>query len=189
MRVGTGYFAALVSLVGLLILASALLTPTPVTADHMGTGTTTSSVYPIGNVIAAILGSFMFTFGFFFFMQGDERRISLPRPFAVANVTVSHLRSKPVDETNSVSEDEVQHPGTDKPEENQLILRLLSGDERIIFRTLMDSGGETLQKEIIVKTKMSDAKVSRTIDRLEEKGLISKARYGVTNKIKIEIEA
>ncbi len=68
---------------------------------------------------------------------------------------------------------------------NEVALRLLTGDERIVYKVIVDKGGEALQKDIIAATKMSDAKVSRTIDRLVEKGLVSKERYGVTNRIKV----
>jgi uncharacterized membrane protein len=68
-----------------------------------------------------------------------------------------------------------------------LVLRLLSGDERIMFRAIMDLGGEGLQKDLILRTKMSNAKVSRLLDKLQEKGVISKERYGSTNKVKIEL--
>jgi uncharacterized membrane protein len=68
-----------------------------------------------------------------------------------------------------------------------LVLRLLSGDERIMFKAIMDLGGEGLQKDLIQRTKMSDAKVSRLLDKLQEKGVISKERYGSTNKVKIEL--
>ncbi|MDD3398249.1 MAG: MarR family transcriptional regulator [Candidatus Methanomethylophilaceae archaeon] len=78
--------------------------------------------------------------------------------------------------------------GTDGKEEGRLVLRLLSGDDRMVFRTIMEAGGEILQKDIVNKTKMSDAKVSRTLDRLEEKGVIVKERHGMSNKVRIEVE-
>ena len=66
---------------------------------------------------------------------------------------------------------------------DELVLRLLTGDERVIYKAVVDSGGTALQKDLIVRTRMSDAKVSRTIDKLVEKGIVTKERYGVTNKI------
>jgi uncharacterized membrane protein len=72
--------------------------------------------------------------------------------------------------------------------ENYLVLRLLTGDERIMFKAIMDSGGEALQKDLILRTKMSNAKVSRLLDRLEEKGVATKERHGSTNKIRIKLE-
>jgi len=74
-----------------------------------------------------------------------------------------------------------------EPEENYLVLRLLSGDERLVFKAIMDSGNQALQKDIIVKTKMSNAKVSRLLDKLAQKGVISKERHGSTNMVRIKL--
>jgi uncharacterized membrane protein len=71
---------------------------------------------------------------------------------------------------------------------NYLVLRLLSGDERTMYKVLMDSGGEALQKDLMEKAKMSNAKVSRVLDRLNEKGIITKERYGSTNKVAIKLD-
>jgi uncharacterized membrane protein len=57
-----------------------------------------------------------------------------------------------------------------------------------MFLALRDAGGESLQKDLIEKTKMSNAKVTRVLDRLEDKGLIVKERHGMTNKVRINIE-
>jgi uncharacterized membrane protein len=73
-------------------------------------------------------------------------------------------------------------------EEDYLVLRLLSGDERAMFRAIVDNGGEALQKDLIVKLKWSDAKVSRVIDRLIEKGVVTKERHGSTNKVKVTVD-
>ena len=76
----------------------------------------------------------------------------------------------------------------EKKRETYLVLRLLTGDERTMFRTIMDAGGEALQKDLIQRTKMSNAKVSRVLDRLVEKGVISKERHGSTNKVRIAFD-
>lgn len=76
----------------------------------------------------------------------------------------------------------------DKKRETYLVLRLLSGDERTMFKTIMDSGGEALQKDLIQRTKMSSAKVSRVLDRLVEKGVVSKERHGSTNRVRITFD-
>jgi uncharacterized membrane protein len=72
-------------------------------------------------------------------------------------------------------------------EENYLVLRLLTGDERTMFKAIMDSKGEALQKDLIQRTKMSNAKVSRVLEKLEQKGVVSKERYGSTNRIRIKL--
>jgi uncharacterized membrane protein len=71
---------------------------------------------------------------------------------------------------------------------NYLVLRLLTGDERTMYKALMDSGGEALQKDLILRTKMSNAKVSRVLDRLAEKDIITKERHGATNKVRIKLD-
>jgi len=71
---------------------------------------------------------------------------------------------------------------------NYLVLRLLSGDERTMYKALMDSSGEALQKDLILRTKMSNAKVSRVLDRLVEKDVVLKERHGATNKIRIKLD-
>ncbi len=73
----------------------------------------------------------------------------------------------------------------EKKRETYLVLRLLTGDERTMFRTIIDSGGEALQKDLMQRAKMSNAKVSRVLDRLAEKGVISKERHGSTNRVRI----
>jgi len=81
---------------------------------------------------------------------------------------------------------------TETPDEraahNYLVLRLLSGDERTMYKAIMDSGGEALQKDLIVGTKMSNAKVSRVLDRLLAKDVITKERHGATNKVRIRLD-
>ena len=72
--------------------------------------------------------------------------------------------------------------------ESSLVLRLLEGDERTMFRALVDKGGDALQKDLIIATKMSDAKASRVLDRLIEKGVITKERHGMTNKVSVRID-
>ena len=76
----------------------------------------------------------------------------------------------------------------EKKREIYLVLRLLSGDERTMFRTIMDSDGEALQKDLMQRTQMSGAKVSRVLDRLVEKGVISKERHGSTNRVRIAFD-
>ena len=65
----------------------------------------------------------------------------------------------------------------------QMALRLLEGDERRVYRRIVEAGGEILQKDIVSAVPFSKAKVSRIVDKLDEKGLITKERHGYTNKI------
>lgn len=63
-----------------------------------------------------------------------------------------------------------------------LAANLLDGDEKILFREILDTK-EILQRELILKTGFSEPKVSRLLDKLERRGLILRQRDGMGNRI------
>lgn len=73
----------------------------------------------------------------------------------------------------------------DKLKEN-LIIKMLKGDEKAVYREILDSNGEMLQNKLVQKTGLSKVKITRIMRRLELKGLVAKERYGLTNKIKLK---
>jgi len=97
--------------------------------------------------------------------------------------------AKPVAEKTVSEQPPREADDEEKKRETYLVLRLLTGDERTMFRTILDSGGEALQKDLMQRAKMSNAKVSRVLDRLVEKGVISKERHGSTNKVRIVFDS
>ncbi len=71
------------------------------------------------------------------------------------------------------------------PEDNNAALldaNLLDGDEKILFREILDTK-EILQRGLILKTGFSEPKVSRLLDKLERRGLILRQRDGMGNRI------
>ncbi len=182
--------AVAVAAVGVVILAYALLTPqsNTNTTDHMGMWDNHRS-YSSGNVGLIALSSALIVVALMIaaLWQGYEPLpTALMPPAAQANPPAQGAGTEamigaPVEMPTSARElnkDEAMA-------REYLVLRLLSGDERVMFKAIMDSGGEALQKELIIQTKMSNAKVSRLLDRLEQKNVITKERHGATNKIKI----
>ncbi|MFQ5911097.1 MAG: helix-turn-helix transcriptional regulator, partial [Thermoplasmata archaeon] len=67
----------------------------------------------------------------------------------------------------------------------RLAIRLLTGDERKMFRRIVDAGGKVLQKDLVAEGSFSKAKVTRLLDKLESKRLIVRERYGATNRVRI----
>ncbi len=202
----------------LMIAVSFVLTTTRTSSQNgmwMGTSGTMTG-YSITNVLIAVIGAFMFTSGLMYLLLRQEYEplppSAMPTLFPTSSnplmgapqmaasnpatrsepetVTVPSVPDTPaaVGLPSATSIAMASGPDDGHQSAYYLALRLLSGDERTIFRVIMDSGGEALQKDLIVKTKMSDAKVSRVIDRLEEKGVVTKMRFGMTNKVRIEIE-
>lgn len=182
-----------IAIAGLLLMVFALLNPSSILntySDMMG-GSTGTTAYTIADMLLAIIGSFMLAAGSFtaIFKEDYERQTDLP-PMSPSHPIVrpAEQAAPEIEQLAAPEPGNAQTPSSEAVDERRLVLRLLTGDERAMFRVIVESGGEALQKDLIVKTKMSDAKVSRVLDKLVEKGVISKVRYGVTNKVKIEIE-
>ncbi|MBU3942208.1 MAG: hypothetical protein KKF74_04825 [Nanoarchaeota archaeon] len=71
-------------------------------------------------------------------------------------------------------------------EKIEKIIRILKGDERKVYETITESGGALFQAEVVEKTGFNKVKASRTLDKLEGKGLIERRRRGMTNLVLIK---
>lgn len=74
-----------------------------------------------------------------------------------------------------------------RPELEDLAIRLLDGDERRLVRVLVEAKGQVLQRDLVRITGFSDAKVSRLLDRLQERGLVVRERYGMSNRVRLTL--
>jgi DNA-binding MarR family transcriptional regulator len=59
----------------------------------------------------------------------------------------------------------------------------LDADESRAVAIINEAGGTAFQSDIIRKTGFSKVKVSRVLDRLEQKGLLERKRRGMTNLV------
>lgn len=178
--------ALAIAVVALVILAYAVLTPEAQTdeVDHGGMWDnrmtySSANVGLIAVSIAAIVIALMIA------LLWREYE-PLPPSMTPPPTTHKEEPSTIAQERAAAAPKPEEMPSPDEAaEKNYLILRLLMGDERVMFKAIMDSGGEALQKDLILKTKMSNAKVSRVLDKLAQKGVVTKERHGATNKVKI----
>ena len=185
--------AVVIVAVAVVILAYALLTPQTDTdsTDHMGMWGNHMS-YSSGNVGLIAISSALIVLALMIMILWQEYEPLPPNLMPVVS-PASGIRVAPEEEKKTETEEQ-SHAQTREVDADEvmareyLVLRLLSGDERTMFKTIMDSGGEALQKELIVRTKMSNAKVSRLLDRLSQKGVITKERHGATNKVRVKPE-
>jgi uncharacterized membrane protein len=178
--------ALFIAAVALVILAYAVLTPEAQTdeTDHGGMWDNRMT-YSSANVslIAVSIAAIMISLMIILLWREYE---PLPPSMALPP-TARKMEPEPRAQEKTAATPEPQEtPSPDEAaEKNYLILRLLTGDERIMFKAVMDSGGEALQKDLILRTKMSKPKVSRVLDKLAQKGVVTKERHGATNKIRI----
>ena len=177
--------AAVIAVAGIILFTYALLTPqhNDQINDRMGMPGTHSS-YGSGQVALMLIAAIITAAGLIFVLVREEYEpISTysqgePRKDPQVPGTPPAIEAAGADAVPAaIGEREGRH--------DYLVLRLLTGDERVMFKAIMDSGGEVLQKDLILRTRMSNAKVSRLLDRLQQKDVISKERYGATNMIKI----
>jgi len=64
-----------------------------------------------------------------------------------------------------------------------VVLRVLTEDEREVIERLRQAGGSLLQKDLVRTRVFTPAKITRILDRLEYKGLVKRERYGMTNRL------
>ena len=67
----------------------------------------------------------------------------------------------------------------------QVSANMLEGDVRKVYLYLLEHSG-CLQKDLIYELQLPKAKVTRVLDKLDQKGLIQRISYGKTNKIVID---
>ena len=182
--------ATSMGITAVMILAYAVLTPqtTDTDTDHMGMWGGRAS-YSSVNVGLIALSTVMIVTAVIILVFRQEYEPLPPTTVATTEATIVATKGQGSTDKAGRSLAPAPHSSPDETAAREyLILRLLTGDERTMFKAVMDSGGEALQKDLIVRTKMSNAKVSRLLDKLEQKDVITKERYGATNKIKLRPE-
>jgi len=85
---------------------------------------------------------------------------------------------------NEVPEAEIKKDSP-KPHDELLIAKLLKADERRIYGIISSAGGQIFQSKIVTQSGFSKAKVTRLLDKLEERGLIVRERNGLSNRVRI----
>ncbi len=97
--------------------------------------------------------------------------------------------SKQLAEFRELMDSQAEKAEDEKTKEEQILLRVLTGDEKLIYVAILEVGGEMLQKDLVKRSKMSNAKVSRIVDRLESRGILVRERYGATNRLRIVVKS
>jgi uncharacterized membrane protein len=172
-----GWFGIVLAVIGIVLAAVALIAA-PQNGGMIGSN---GAGYGVSNVAVGTLGGLLTGIGVVLALSGrlDE------------DLAVAPLSPTPIAHVHA--EEEMREPGAafpvvqSKPEgcREDIVLQLLTGDERVLYKTLLDSGGEALQKDIISRTHMSNAKVTRVLDRLEGRELITRERRGATNRVRL----
>lgn len=103
----------------------------------------------------------------------------------IAGIAAAYLFMNRAQSASAVPEP--TNGGAAPPELEDLAIRLLDGDERRVVRVLVEAKGEMLQRDLVRITAFSDAKVSRLLDRLQERGLVVRERHGMANQVRLTL--
>lgn len=176
--------AAATFVTAILVLAVQLITPSPVMVSLAENGTQTKSVgqyFTYTDVAVAVVASlFCGASGTYLVLYNrahqlvgrtKQRDTRLP-PTASDYVESSGGRV----DVNS----DGREPSDERWEE---IVDTLKNNEETVYTVLMEAGGEIPQRKIVEKTDLSKATVSRTLDKLENRGLVERKRSGMGNTI------
>lgn len=65
-------------------------------------------------------------------------------------------------------------------------LSRLTEDERRLYEIIEAAGGEVLQMKLVSSGEFSKSKVTRLLDKLEDRDLIKRERHGMTNMVRLK---
>ena len=74
----------------------------------------------------------------------------------------------------------------EKKKEWEKVSKGLKDDERSVYEAVLEAEGIIEQGQLVEKTGLSKATVSRTLDLLESKGLVEKRRRGLGNVVSLK---
>lgn len=174
--------AAVIFVVAALVLSLQLITPSPVMISLNEAGTQTTSVgayFTYREVAVAVVAAFACGgSGMYLFFYDKTNRFATREQFTP--------RSQPPVEIHDGGSPAPQRTnGEPRPERDRWeeTLEKLANNQAAIYERLIEAEGELAQRELVEETDLSKATVSRTLDKLEHRGLVERERDGMGNTI------
>ncbi|NEU55673.1 MarR family transcriptional regulator [Halorussus sp. MSC15.2] len=167
-------FAAVVFVASSLVLALQLITPSPVMVSVGENGTKVAelggyfSYRAVGTVAVAscLLGSS----GTYLLVDGQS------------NSDSERTDSESVGDRDEGVESSDELLETRRREWQEVADELVD-NEQVVYETVLEADGVLAQNEIVERTDLSKATVSRVLDNLESKNLAERKRHGMGNRV------
>ncbi len=115
--------------------------------------------------------------------RADRMRFLLPFSFITSPLTIVFVISGIVAFLGGISIWNLTRRKEMKKVREKTMTKFLLPDEKKIIEVLQKDGYESTQTQITKESGMTKVKVHRAIQKLEEKGVVEKYKYGLTNKI------
>ncbi|WP_255152422.1 helix-turn-helix transcriptional regulator [Halorarius halobius] len=173
--------AAAVFVAAVLVLAVQLITPSPIVVSVGGDGTQAT---PVGHyftyrdvAVAVVAAGACGVSGTYLLVHDRAHRTTRP----VTGGSPGRTNGGAVGVNGGGTSH--QEPREDRHEQWEETVARLRNNEETIYATLVDADGELAQRELVERTDLSKATVSRTLDKLENRDLLERRRTGLGNTI------
>jgi hypothetical protein len=181
---------AVVFVAAVLVLAVQLLTPSPVVVsvgENGAEATTIGQYFTYGEVsVVAVAAAICGGSGTYLLFHDRARATAerprrsrdggedRPRPAGDGGVTtVARRPDVPVGSDDAEAVEERWRETLDR----------LANNEETLYERLLEADGELPQRTLVEETDLSKATVSRTLDSLEQRGLVERRRDGMGNTV------
>ncbi|MFT4932697.1 MAG: hypothetical protein ACI91T_002596 [Natronomonas sp.] len=181
---------AVVFVAAVLVLAVQLLTPSPVVVSvgESGTEATTIGQYftYVEVSVVAVAAAFCGGSGTYLLLH-DRARASAEHPRRSGDAGGGRPRAAGDGGVTTIARRPDVPAGSDDAEAVEErwreTLDRLANNEEVLYELLVDADGELPQRTLVEETELSKATVSRTLDSLEQRGLVERRRDGMGNTV------
>lgn len=185
----THLLAAVVFVAAVLVLAIQLITPSPIMVSLGESGTQTTNVgqyFTYSDVAVVVVASVLCgASGTYLVLHDRAHRL-------VTQATESRPDTRRQPKANGGVETSgggvVANPEQEDPPREQWkeTVDRLKNNEETVYTILIEADGELPQRDLVEKTDLSKATVSRTLDKLENRNLVERKRSGLGNTIRLQ---
>ncbi|WP_276274110.1 helix-turn-helix transcriptional regulator [Haloarcula litorea] len=183
----THLLAAVVFVGAVLVLTVQLVSPSPVVVSLGESGTQTTHVgefFTYLDVSIAVASAFLAGISGTYLVVHDQTHVLASQEPAPA------AESRPPAEPNGgpAGVSRSADPAAESSAEDRWedTLERLANNEETIYGLLLESDGTMAQRKLVEETDLSKATVSRTLDKLEHRGLVERKRDGMGNTIRLQ---
>ncbi|WP_435066733.1 helix-turn-helix transcriptional regulator [Haloplanus sp. C73] len=182
------HLTAVVFVTAILVLAVQLLTPAPIVVSVGENGTQTARVgqYFTHNDVAVLVVASLLcgASGTYLLLHDHVQRLVTDASSASTETPPQVEPNGTVETRDGGGEANADHEAHVREQWQETATRLTNNEETLYTR-LIEADGELPQRTLVEETDLSKATVSRTLDKLEHRGLLERKRNGMGNVIRL----
>jgi uncharacterized membrane protein len=175
-----------VFIAAILVLAVQLITPSPVVVSLGENGAQTTSVgeyFTYREATLLVVSAFVSGVSGMYLVFHNQAHVLASNTQPETQVGESHLRIPNGGTKQSTRTERPMDDSSTDTERWEETLERLTNNQETIYELLIEADGTLPQRQLVEETDLSKATVSRTLDKLEHRGLIERKRSGMGNTI------